>query len=177
MEAEWIDLPTASVDGVLCRWGYMLLADPEAALRETRRVLRPGGRVALAAWGPPAANRWSSMLGEVLREHGLAEAPDPGEPGMFSFADPAVVEELLGGTGFGEIRVEELAVAFEPPSAEAWWEHQLDVSPSLAEALAGARPDARDAVRAAVGERLAEFARPDGSLRLPGLALVAAAEA
>ena len=33
MEAEWIDLPTASVDGVLCRFGYMLMADPAAALK------------------------------------------------------------------------------------------------------------------------------------------------
>ncbi len=58
MEAEWIDLSTATVDGVLCRWGYMLLADPEAALRETRRVLRPDGRVALAAWDAPERNPW-----------------------------------------------------------------------------------------------------------------------
>jgi len=36
-----------SVDGVVCRWGYMLMDDPAAALSETRRVLRPGGRVAL----------------------------------------------------------------------------------------------------------------------------------
>ena len=42
MDGEWIDLRTATVDGVLCRWGFMLMLDPEAALRETRRVLRPG---------------------------------------------------------------------------------------------------------------------------------------
>ena len=44
LNAEWIDLPLASVDVVVCRWGYMLMADPAAALGETRRVLRPGGR-------------------------------------------------------------------------------------------------------------------------------------
>jgi ubiquinone/menaquinone biosynthesis C-methylase UbiE len=48
LDAEWIDMAVASVDAVLCRWGYMLTADPLAALTETRRVLRPGGRVALA---------------------------------------------------------------------------------------------------------------------------------
>ena len=50
IDAESIDQPAASLDGVLCRWGYMLMADGEAALRETRRILRPGARVALAAW-------------------------------------------------------------------------------------------------------------------------------
>ncbi len=49
LNAEWIDLTTASIDGVLCRWGYMLMIDAETALRETRRVLVPGGRVVLAA--------------------------------------------------------------------------------------------------------------------------------
>ena len=57
MEAEWIDMGTATVDAVLCRWGYMLLADPETALRETRRVLRPGGRVAFAVWAAMRSGR------------------------------------------------------------------------------------------------------------------------
>ncbi len=61
LNAEWIDLPLASVDAVLCRWGYMLMADPAAALAETRRVLRPGGRVALAVWDALEANPWALL--------------------------------------------------------------------------------------------------------------------
>ena len=81
-----IDLEAGSLDGVLCRWGYMLMADPENALRETRRVLRPGGRVALAAWAAPEANPWQSLPGREAIAAGLAEAPDPDLPGPFRWA-------------------------------------------------------------------------------------------
>jgi SAM-dependent methyltransferase len=69
--AEWIDLPVASVDAVLCRWGYMLMADPGAALSETRRVLRPGGRLALAVWDALGANPWALAPRLELTERGL----------------------------------------------------------------------------------------------------------
>ena len=71
LDAEWIDLPAASQDAVLCRWGYMLLADPGAALRETRRVLRPGGRLALAAWDAPERNPGPWAAAAVADEQGL----------------------------------------------------------------------------------------------------------
>src|SRR3954452_12965488 len=67
-----IDIEAASIDGVLCRWGYMLMADPNTALRETRRVLKPGGRVALAAWAAADDNPWVSILGRELTARGLA---------------------------------------------------------------------------------------------------------
>ena len=51
IDAERIELGADSVDGVLCRFGYMLMADSAAALAETRRVLRADGRLALAVWG------------------------------------------------------------------------------------------------------------------------------
>jgi ubiquinone/menaquinone biosynthesis C-methylase UbiE len=175
MEAEWIDLPTASADGVLCRWGYMLLADPEAALRETRRVLRPGGRVALAVWDTPAANPWS--MGGLLLDLGVVEPRDPGEPGPFALADPGRVRDLLQDAGFGEVVVDAVDFAFMAPDADAWWAQQLDCSPTLSEAVRDLSPADHYKLRDAVDAFLEDFTQPDGSLRIPARTLAASATA
>jgi ubiquinone/menaquinone biosynthesis C-methylase UbiE len=94
-DAESLDQDAASLDAVLCRWGYMLMADPGAALRETRRVLRAGGRVALAAWTAPRENPWSADPARELTRRGLYEPPVPGEPGQFAWAREGTVAEPL----------------------------------------------------------------------------------
>jgi SAM-dependent methyltransferase len=86
IDAERIELAAESVDGVLCQSGYMLMADPAAALSETRRVLRPGGRLAMSVWGAPERNPWAAIGGRILVERGHMPLPEPGEPGVFSMA-------------------------------------------------------------------------------------------
>ena len=162
---------------MLCRWGYMLFADPETALRETRRVLRSGGRVALAAWDAPDQNPWARSMGAELVERGLAPPPDPEAPGMFSFAQPGRIEDLLAGAGFTEIVVEGVDVIFPVASFDQWWEYQFDITPSLSETLAKATPEQRDEVYEGVQGRLEPFRAEDGSYALPGRTLVASAEA
>src|SRR5205809_1123398 len=93
-----LDQPAASLDGVLCRWGYMLLNDGEAALRDTRRVLKPGGAVALAAWAAAEHNRWSSAPVRILLDHGVLE-PEPPGPGQFAWAEPGAVAEHMEAAG------------------------------------------------------------------------------
>ena len=177
MEAEWIDLETASVDGVLARWGYMLLADPEAALRETRRVLRRGGRVALAAWTDPDANPWFSAIGKELVARGHAQPPPPGEPGPFSFGEPGTIERLLADTGFDEVHVEPLDFSFTFASTDAHWEHQLDMSTRLRDQISGLSPAEHTHLRDAIDERLEQYRQPDGSVVLPARTWVAVATA
>jgi SAM-dependent methyltransferase len=177
MEAEWIDLPAASVDAVLCRWGYMLLADPEAALRETRRVLRPGGRVALAAWAGPDANPWFAAIGRVMVERGVIEQPPPDAPGPLAFGRPGRIEELLDAAGFDDIEVEPLDFAFHAAGLDEWWEHSIAMSGSFSRALEGLSPADHYALRDAVDDAYAPYVRADGSVEIPARALVAAASA
>ena len=116
LDAERMDLERDSVDGVLCRWGYMLMIDPPAAFTETRRVLRPGGRLAFSVWAARERNPALSLAGKVLVELGHLPPPDPEALGAFVMADPGRVRELVVGAGFVEPEIEE--VSFRLPFAD-----------------------------------------------------------
>ncbi len=175
--AEWIDLPLASVDAVLCRWGYMLLADPPAALSETRRVLRPNGRVALAVWDSVQHNPWALQPALELIERGLTTPPAQGAPGPFALGDPERVRELLQQAGFAEIDVQAIDIAQRYDSFDEMWETTLDISHAFHDAVLS-RPEPEIAeIRAGLAARLEPYTAPDGTLTIPGRTLVASASA
>ena len=177
IDAEGIDQPAATLDGVLCRWGYMLMADGEAALRETRRVLRPGGRVALAAWTSPTENPWASLpMGELV-QRGHVERPEPGAPGQFAWARAGTIEEHLDNAGFGEHEVETVDFAIAHPSVDAWIDSNRDLSKMLRTTLERLGAAERQDVLATIRELALPYVQEDGSVVLPARSWVAAASA
>jgi SAM-dependent methyltransferase len=176
INAEWIDLPVASVDVVLCRWGYMLMADPAAALGETRRVLRSEGRAGLAVWDSIELNPWAALPGLELRGRGLV-TPQPGTPGPFALGDEARLLELLEQAGFADVRIEALDLHRRHASFAEFWQSTLDLSRATHDAVM-ARPAAEIAeIEAAVKARFAPYEAPDGGLDIPARTLVASASA
>jgi SAM-dependent methyltransferase len=172
LNAEWIDLPVASVDAVLCRWGYMLMADPAAALIETRRVLKPEGHVALAVWDAIRHNPWALHPTAELAERGLVAPPQAGTPGPFALADKQQLRELLAAAGFQEVWVEALAFSQRAASFEEFWETTLDMSRSFHDAVLSRPRKEIEGIRAALAKRLKEFTAADGSLEIPMRSLV-----
>lgn len=178
VDAEAIDLPAASVDGVLCRWGYTLLADPETGLRETRRVLRPGGRVVLAAWTSPDENLWLATPSRLLLERGLVEPIDPRTPGAFAWAEEGMIGETLEAAGFADVELDTVEFAMRYPGGVAeWWQTTYDTSTSFRDAADGLRDDVKDELRSAMAERVGRHIGPDGALTLPARTWVAVASA
>ena len=177
LELEWIDLPAASVDAVLCRWGVMLIVDPAAGLREMRRVLRPGGRAALAVWDSPEVNPWATVPTRALVTLGHVEPPDPTAPGMFALAEPGGLQEMLEEAGFVDVVVDAVRVTRPYTDVNEYIEETLDVSMPFAEAFEALSDDDRSRVRHEIAALTEPFTAPAGAVTFTGQSLVAVASA
>jgi SAM-dependent methyltransferase len=170
LDAERMDLGDGSVDGVLCRWGYMLMADPAGALAETRRVLRDGGRVALSVWGDPERNPWASIPARALVELTGAEPPDPLAPGIFAMASEQRTRELLSAAGLEPQRVETVEIEWRFDSLAEYWHYLTDVKGALAMVVRSLPEAEQGALSEELERRLGPYADGDG-YRLPAMCL------
>ena len=173
LDLERIDQPGGSYDVVLCREGLMLVADPARAAGEIRRVLRPGGRVALAVWGPRERNPWLGVVFDAVAEQIGAPVPPPGVPGPFSLEDSDRLAGLLSAAGLSDVVVGEFAVPLHAASFEEWWDRALALAGPLAQRLAALPDEAARAIRERARKAISVYETPEG-LEIPGVALIAA---
>jgi SAM-dependent methyltransferase len=174
LDAESLDLADASVDRVVCRFAYMLIPDRAAAFAETRRVLRPGGRLAFAVWAAADRNGWATTLWNVLEGRTDLPPTPPGGPGMFALGDPATMTEVVEGAGFAVEAVEHIPVEWTYPDWDAYWRAQSSLNGGLTRLLPTLSEGERDELVAAVREAVEPFREGDG-YRLTGVALGVAA--
>ncbi len=171
MDAQQIDLPDESVDGVISRFGVMLMPDPGAAVRGARRVLRDGGRLAYAVWGPPDRNPWLTVLVGAVLQTGHAPPGDPfGPGGPFSLAEPDANRALLDSAGFSKVQIEDIPGAMRYDDFAHYWNVQSNVSGPLAVLIASLPADEVDAIKTALEPALAPFGSGD-ALSIPSLAI------
>jgi SAM-dependent methyltransferase len=171
-DAADLSLDDDAKDGILCRFGLMLVSDMERATSEIARVLRPDGRAVLAVWASSRLNPWMTAAGRAALELGYAEPPDREAPGPFRLADPERLRAVVLAGGLEIDRVEDVPVAWVAGSLDEWWETTSDTSRMLTSLLERLSSDEVAALRAGAEAHLQEYLASDGTLTVPGLARV-----
>ena len=176
LDAEQMDLDDDSIDVVLCKSGFMLMADPVAALRETRRVLRPDGVLAFSVFATPDTNPHVSVPVRTFMDLGLLPPPaSGGGPGIFSMGDPARIHEVVAAASFGTPDVEAIDFAFHYADDDDVWDNIMLLQARLTAVVAGLDDQERETTQDAVITAFAPYRTDDGSYLVPAKVWVAVA--
>ena len=163
LEVTPYPLDSDAFDAVVGNNVIQHVGEPKRAALEFRRVLAPGGRVALTNWD--AADR-SPFFAAVQGAVAAAEVPSPSEtpagPSFFQFTDDAVFRALLEDAGFEAVAVDSLPIEIPVASGDELITALAEGTVRVGAALRAADDEQRDRMREALEERLAEWRRGSG---------------
>jgi SAM-dependent methyltransferase len=174
MDGEKLDLPDASFDAVLCRLGLMYMPHPVTALREWRRALRAGGRVAVAVFSTPERNSWGAMPASIIRRRAQLPPPVPGQPGPFSLGAPGALEGVFRQAGFADPEIHAVPVPHRATSAAEYVRVASEAFGAFNAMMAHLSPEERESAWAEIERTMRSFESPAG-FEVPGECLVGAA--
>ena len=163
---EWLEgsavnmaLPDATFDSVLCEQGLQFFPDKPAALAEMRRVLKPGGRLALSCW-----HTVEHMLGYLALEQALAKRVGPEQAALppFSLGDADTLRRLVTSGGFHAVRLRVDAKLIRFHSAEHMVRAVVGGAPTMLGALAEQGAGVLDAIAAEVSAATRAYEDDEG---------------
>ena len=162
---EWLEgsalaipLPDSSVGVVLCQQGFQFFPDKPLAMREMRRVLDPGGRLALSVWS--GIGIYNSAVGEALKRF-VGEATAARFCASRNVPGPQELEHLAGAAGFSEVSVRPSRMNIHLPTLGRFVVEHLAGTP-VAASLAAIDDEARANIGASVARALRRFDDGDG---------------
>ena len=162
MDAEALKAEDGVFDRAICALGLMYLPDPEQALREIQRALKPGGRLAVTVWGERRNCGWAEIFPIVD-----AQVASEVCPLFFATGGKGVLTSLAQGLGFQNVEERRQTETLVFASAAALIRAVVDGGP-VALAVKRFSPRVREEVEAAFLTSVAAHLQPDGSYRIPG---------
>jgi ubiquinone/menaquinone biosynthesis C-methylase UbiE len=162
-----LPFPEGSFDAVVCNFGLGHFPRPDEAIAECVRVLKPGGRIALAWWDNLERQRLQAVFREAIIAVGaLPDATIPQGHNVFRFSDSTEFAQLLSRAGLLGISIQDYATSFDFADADALWTVGMNSLAVTSSTIATAAPATRAAIRRAFDVKAEDY-RQDGVLRIP----------
>lgn len=174
-DAEGLQFEAGSFDAVVCAFGLGHLPDPDKAISEAFRVLRPGGRYAFSWWCSPEKHQFFALVFGALKAHGNLDVPLPPAPPIFRFSDPMECGRSLSAAGFIDTEVNEHALVYELQSAQQALDLIYKSAVRMAMVLELQTKEALGRIHEAILTGAQAYKRKDG-FRIGWPAIVAAAK-
>jgi len=171
--ADELPFPADRFDAVVSRFGVMFVPSPIDAIREMLRVLKPGGKLALAVWHAPESNPFFYTLARVMERYIDSPPLPPDAPDAFRFAGAGRLREILAEAGAAGAWEHPLSFAIDAPlTVEDFWALRIEMSEKLRGKVAALSPEQlREAKREAL-EAMREYSTERG-MSFPAQVLIA----
>jgi SAM-dependent methyltransferase len=173
-DAAALRFDAASFDAVVMNFGMLHLAQPDKAIAEAHRVLRPGGHYGFTVWASPDRAVGFGMVLRAIEGLGNPSVALPEGPSFFRFSDADEVRRTLDRQGFTGVEVRLLSLTWPLSSPDALFDAMARGGVRTAAVLRAQTPPALDAIRAAVRQEVQQYAT-DGGFVVPMQAVLAVA--
>jgi ubiquinone/menaquinone biosynthesis C-methylase UbiE len=171
MNAENLEFDTDSFDAVISRIALMLFPNPAKALTEMRRVVKPGGKVAVMVYAALEKNPYHEIFHKTVRRLGSMPPPAPGEPWMYALGEPGALEEIYRRADFLNVSVRAIPIQRRLLSAAAAVENMKKGAGDNRELMNRLNEADRERAWAEITEQFKRFEGPNG-FEIPGEVLI-----